>query len=39
MLFRSLAKDSKGNYRFVDGLSVALKFNAVPVKLTDIVAK
>ena len=35
----ALAKDSKGNYRFVDGLSVALKFNAVPVKLTDIVAK
>ena len=28
-----LAKDAKGNYRFVDGLSAALKFSAVPVKL------
>jgi hypothetical protein len=28
-----LAKDGKGRYRFVDGLSVALKFNAVPAKL------
>jgi hypothetical protein len=27
------AKDSKGNYRFVDGLSAALRFTAVPVKL------
>jgi hypothetical protein len=35
----ALAKDSKGNYRFVDGLSVALKFTAVPVKLGDIVPK
>lgn len=34
-----LAKDSKGNYRFVDGLSTTLKFTAVPAKLTDIVAK
>ena len=28
-----LAKDAKGNYRFVDGLSAALKFTAVPAKL------
>jgi len=28
-----LAKDAKGNYRFVDGLSAALKFSAVPAKL------
>lgn len=28
-----MAKDAKGNFRFVDGLSVALKFGAVPVKL------
>ena len=28
-----MAKDSKGNYRFVDGLSAALRFTAVPVKL------
>jgi hypothetical protein len=32
-----LAKDAKGNYRFVDGLSVALKFSAVPVKIGDVV--
>jgi hypothetical protein len=32
-----LAKDAKGNYRFVDGLSVALKFTAVPVKLGAVV--
>ena len=36
----ALAKDAKGNYRFVDGLSVALKFSAVPVKLSgQVVAK
>ncbi len=34
-----LAKDAKGNYRFVDGLSMALKFAAVPVKLGDVVPK
>lgn len=33
-----LAKDKKGNYRFVDGLSAALKFTAVPVKLGKVVA-
>jgi hypothetical protein len=33
-----LAKDPKtGKYRFVDGLSVALKFSAVPVKLGSVV--
>ena len=32
-----LAKDAKGNYRFVDGLSVALKFTAVPVKLGSVI--
>lgn len=32
-----LAKDAKGNYRFVDGLSVALRFTAVPVKLGNVV--
>lgn len=31
------AKDSKGNYRFVDGISAALKFSAVPAKLGDVV--
>jgi len=31
------AKDSKGNYRFVDGISAALKFKAVPAKLGDVV--
>ena len=35
----ALAKDSKGNFRFPDGLSAALKFTAVPVKISDIVAK
>jgi hypothetical protein len=35
----ALAKDANGNYRFPDGLSVALKFAAVPVQLKDIVAK
>jgi len=34
-----LAKDAKGNYRFVDGLSAALKFTAVPVKLGTIITK
>ena len=34
-----MAKDAKGNYRFVDGLSMALKFTAVPVKLSDVVPK
>jgi len=32
-----LAKDAKGNYRFVDGLSAALKFTAVPAKLGKVV--
>jgi hypothetical protein len=32
-----LAKDKKGNYRFVDGLSLALKFTAVPAKLGDVI--
>jgi hypothetical protein len=31
------AKDAKGNYRFVDGLSMALKFNAVPVKISSTI--
>ena len=34
-----MAKDSKGNYRFVDGLSAALKFSAVPVKLGAVITK
>jgi hypothetical protein len=34
-----LAKDAKGNYRFVDGLSAALKFSAVPVKLGKVVGQ
>jgi hypothetical protein len=29
-----LAKDKKGNYRFPDGLSLALKFNAMPVQIS-----
>lgn len=29
----ALAKDAKGNYRFVDGLSAALRFTAVPAQL------
>jgi hypothetical protein len=29
----TLAKDAKGNYRFVDGLSAALRFTAVPAQL------
>lgn len=32
-----LAKDAKGRYRFVDGLSTTLKFAAVPARLTDVV--
>lgn len=32
-----LAKDAKGNFRFVDGLSAALKFTAVPAKLGKVV--
>ncbi len=35
----ALAKDSHGKYRFVDGLSLAIKFAAVPVKLVDVVVK
>jgi hypothetical protein len=35
----ALAKDAKGNYRFVDGLSVAIKFTAVPGKLGMVVPK
>lgn len=31
------AKDSKGNFRFVDGVSAALKFRAVPAQLGGIV--
>ena len=31
------AKDSKGNFRFVDGVSAALKFKAVPAQLGDVV--
>ncbi len=33
-----LAKDAKGNYRFADGISIALKFTAVPVKFGEIIA-
>jgi hypothetical protein len=35
----ALAKDPQGNYRFVDGISAALKYTAVPVKLVDITEK
>ena len=35
----ALAKDAKGNFRFVDGLSAALKFTTVPAKLVDVVVK
>jgi len=35
----ALAKDENGKLRFVDGLSVALKFNAVPVKLSGQIIK
>jgi hypothetical protein len=35
----ALAKDTHGNYRFVDGLSTALRFTAVPAKLPDVVVK
>jgi hypothetical protein len=31
------AKDDKGNFRFVDGISAALKFKAVPAQLGDLV--
>jgi len=31
------AKDDKGNYRFVDGISAALKFKAVPAQLGALV--
>jgi hypothetical protein len=31
------AKDDKGNYRFVDGISAALKFSAVPARIGDLV--
>jgi hypothetical protein len=34
----ALAKDSKGRYRFVDGLSVAIKFSTVPVVLSTTLA-
>ncbi len=34
-----LMKDAKGNYVFVDGLSAALRFTAVPAKLADVTAK
>jgi hypothetical protein len=30
------AKDDKGNFRFVDGISAALKFKAVPAQLGDL---
>jgi Putative metal-binding motif len=33
----ALAKDAKGNYRFVDGLSIALSFQAVPAKISSMV--
>lgn len=31
------AKDAKGNYRFVDGVSAALSFKAVPARIGDLV--
>lgn len=31
------AKDDKGNFRFVDGISAALKFKAVPARMGDVV--
>jgi hypothetical protein len=31
------AKDGKGNYRFLDGISAALKFKAVPARLGALV--
>jgi hypothetical protein len=34
-----LAKDKNGKNRFVDGLSVAIKFTAVPAKLGMVVPK
>jgi len=35
----ALAKDAKGNFRFVDGLSVALTFTAVPAQFNMVLAK
>jgi len=35
----ALAKNADGSYRFVDGLSVALKFQAVPVKLDPMIVQ
>jgi hypothetical protein len=34
-----LSKNPDGSWRFVDGLSAALKFNAVPAKLMDVTVK
>ncbi len=31
------AKDDKGNYRFVDGISAALRFKAVPARIGDLI--
>lgn len=31
------ARDTSGNYRFVDGISAALKFSAVPAKIGELV--
>ncbi|HNN94843.1 MAG TPA: putative metal-binding motif-containing protein [Pseudomonadota bacterium] len=31
------AKDARGNYRFVDGISAALRFKAVPARIGDLV--
>ena len=33
----ALAKDAKGNYRFVDGLSIAIQFTAVPARISSMV--
>jgi hypothetical protein len=33
------AKDAKGNYRFVDGVSTALRFSIVPVRLGPVQAR
>jgi hypothetical protein len=33
------ARDAKGNYRFVDGVSAALKFSAVPARLGQMVER
>jgi len=32
------AKDAQGNYRFVDGISAALKFKAVPARIGEVLA-